>query len=626
MKVLFNSRKIEYKNPFGCIVQGQPCTIHLYVSKDVKAQNVFISTDEDEIPMCDYKMEWQSENEEYNIYSTTFSLGRCGLYFYFFKIFTHSDEIRIFNTDNEATIGSGCRWQLSCYSDMLKISEEFQGKVMYQIFPDRFYKVGECDTTEKMTPFSIHRRTHDTPLYLPDFNGVVQNNDFYGGNLQGIKSKLSYLKELKVSLIYLNPIFLAYSNHRYDTGDYKKIDPLLGTEQDFKDLCDAAHRLKMKIILDGVFSHTGSKSTYFDIDNNYGGGAYHDPNSQYRSWFQFKTYPNDYESWWGITTLPCTKELDPNFLDYIIEGEDSVIAHWMELGADGFRLDVADELPDEFIEKLHRRVHEINPNSIVIGEVWEDASNKMSYGYRRKYFTKLELDSVMNYPFKDAIIAFSKGKLQAKDFVNVIMSIAENYPEPILHSLMNSLSTHDTVRIINSLAVPDQRLTKPQRALYWMEQHEMMRGIIMERAAVFLQFILPGCPCIYYGDEIGMQGFEDPFNRKYFQWEDRNEELLSFYKKMAKLKKSNVQLRLGSVDAEALSEKVISVTRILEGIELTAIVSSEESFTMDITGYHIVMITRAEQIKTKLVFKKYGFALLEKTKKVVDNDVNAQEE
>lgn len=610
MKVLYDSRKLEFKNPFGCIVQGNPCTIHLRVSKDIQAKSVFICTDEDTLPMCDYKMEFVSEDDEYNIYETTFSLSRCGIYFYYFKIATQSETLRVYNKNGESCIDDGLSWQLTCYSSELSISEEFQGKVMYQIFPDRFFKVGECDVTDKIKPFSLHKREYDTPLYLPDINGEVQNNDFYGGNLQGIKAKIPYLRELKVNILYLNPIFMAFSNHRYDTADYKRIDPLLGTEADFKELCDACHRVGIKVILDGVFSHTGCKSVYFDIENKFGNGAFHNSDSPYYSWYQFKNYPNDYESWWGITTLPCTNELDPSFLDFIIEGEDSVIAHWLNLGADGYRLDVADELPDEFIKRLRRRVHEIKPNSIVIGEVWEDASNKISYGVRRKYFTELELDSVMNYPYKDAIIAFVKGNIAASGIAEVIMTIAENYPEPILHSLMNSLSTHDTERIVNALITFERRLTKSQRALYWMEQHELMRGIIMEKCAAFMQFILPGCPCIYYGDEIAMQGFEDPFNRKYFQWDNINEDLLGFYKKLAKLKKSNVALQRGNVRAEEIAPGTVCITRDYEGERMQAFVSVEDNFSIEIGESRVVMINRGEQIKSKLILKKYGFALI----------------
>lgn len=610
MNVIYDSRKVEYKDPFGCVIQGQPCTIRIHISKDVSPQNVYLCVDEDNAPICDYKMEWEGDNETHNIFKCIVSMSRCGLYFYYFKVRANSTEYRVYNEDNQASIGSGGRWQVSYYSPEMYISPSFQGKVMYQIFPDRFHQVGECDTTEKLKPFSLHKRMYDIPLYLPDINGEVQNNDFYGGNLKGIQAKLSYLKELKVGIIYLNPVFMAYSNHRYDTADYKRIDPLLGTKQDFADLCAAAHRMGMKIVLDGVFSHTGSRSTYFDIDNHFGGGAYHDPESPYRSWFQFQHYPDTYTSWWGITTLPCTNEMDPAFVNYIIDDEDSVVAHWMNLGADGFRLDVADELPDEFIERLHSRVHRLNPEGIVIGEVWEDASNKVSYSVRRKYFTKLELDSVMNYPFKDAIIGFVRGSVPAKALTNTVMGIAENYPKPVLHTLMNSLSTHDTVRIVNALYNTDERMTKSQRGLHWMRQHELIRCLILERCAAFLQYMLPGSPCIYYGDEIGMQGFEDPFNRRYFQWDNINEDMLSFYKQLGKLKKSNDALSKGDVWCETLGERTVKLTRKYDNTTLVAIASVDE-FTTELTNGRVIFINRGKLDRKELTLKKYGFVLYE---------------
>lgn len=611
MHVIYDSRSAEFKQPFGCVMSGCDVAIRLHVSKDVNPQRVSISTLEDAVPICDYKMEWIGENDDYNIFQGTFTLLHCGLYFYYFKIQYDKGTVSIFNKDNAANIGDGGHWQLTCYSPDMYIADEFKGKIIYQVFPDRFNKVGECDVTDKITPFSVHQRLYDVPLYLPDYNGEVQNNDFYGGNLQGIIAKLSYLKELKVQILYLNPIFLSYSNHRYDTGDYQRVDPMLGTTEDFKELCDAAHNLGMKVILDGVYSHTGSKSIYFDIENRFGNGAYHNKNSPYYSWYQFEKYPTVYTSWWGITTLPCLNKMNKSYLDYIIEGEDSVVAFWMKLGADGYRLDVADELPDEFIERLHRRVHGINKDSLVIGEVWEDASNKVSYGGRRKYFSALELDSVMNYPCKDAIISFMRGESNAHNIANAIMTIAENYPKPVLDSLMNNLSTHDTVRIINSLVSPKNILTKRERALHWMRQHEIMRGIIMERCAAFIQYVMPGSPCIYYGDEIGMQGFEDPFNRRYFQWDNINNDLLSFYKDIGRIKKHVKALQVGDVRATSLSDTVLKITRTLDGKSYSGYVSVGDKFTVDIGASRVIFIQRGEQQKQQLVLKKFGFALVE---------------
>lgn len=611
MRILYDSKKIEYKTPFGCIVQDQSCTIHVRIPKNFGTHHVYLCIDADGIAYSQFALHYDSSHDDYDDYAVTFSIQDCGLYFYNFRIDT-ADKSFFINKDDggQTSIDSGVKWQLTCYSREFNISNSFKGKIMYQIFPDRFYQVGECDVSEKIKPFLIHKNKYDIPLYLPDINGVVQNNDFFGGNLKGIEAKLPYLKELNVGIIYLNPIFMAYSNHRYDTGDYMRIDPLLGTEKDFKELCDKAHELDMKIILDGVFSHTGSKSVYFDEDNTFGNGAFNSPKSPYVSWFQFEKYPDKFTSWWGITTLPCTDELDPHFSNFIIENDDSVLAHWMKLGADGYRLDVADELPDEFIKRLHRRVHQLKEDSLVIGEVWEDASNKESYGVRRQYFTNMELDSVMNYPFKNGIIDFIKGNISAKNLADIVMTIAENYPLPVLMCLMNSLSTHDTVRILTSLGVDGSELTKPQRSQYWMTPEQLEVAITMEKAAAFLQFVFPGNPCIYYGDEIGMQGFEDPFNRRYFMWENINNDMFNFYKGLTEIYATSEVLQSGTILAEECDNGTICITRMANGETLKAIVSNEESYRTNIPKASVITMDKGSYKNGILKLEKYGFVLL----------------
>jgi glycosidase len=422
---------------------------------------------------------------------------------------------------------------------------------MYQIFPDRFNQSGDCDTEGKLEPFWIHSDKRDVPHYLPNEKGEVENCDFYGGNLNGIAEKLDYLKELGVDVIYINPIFKSWSNHRYDTADYHKIDELLGTEEDFRGLCELAHEREMKIILDGVFSHTGSNSRYFDKKGIFGGGAYHCPDSPYRSWYDFKAYPHDYTSWWGIETLPCVNELDEGFRNFIIDDEDSVVAHWIRAGADGFRLDVADELPDEFIAAFRARLKSIKPDALLIGEVWEDASNKISYGKRRRYFVGGELDSVMNYPFRSSIIDYVLKIDNGTRFKEAVMTIAENYPKCVLNSLMNMLSTHDTPRILSMLSRENNVGDKNACAGYTMSPSAREEALSRLRTATFLQFILPGMPCIYYGDEIGTEGFGDPFNRGYFNWDKvSGNSLREFFIRLARIRKSHEAIRLGDVYVE----------------------------------------------------------------------------
>ena len=346
-------------------------------------------------------------------------------------------------------------------------------------------------------------------------------------------------------MIYLNPIFEAHSNHRYNTADYESIDPLLGKEEDFISLCMEAHKLGIKIILDGVFSHTGDDSIYFNRYKRYDGdGAYNSKSSPYYKWYKFNNWPDSYSSWWGIDTLPETDETNPSYMEFIT-GKNGVIAKWMRLGADGFRLDVADELPDEFIVKIRERIKAENPEAFLLGEVWEDASTKTAYGVRRESLLGKELDSVMNYPFREAIIDYLVND-NAEDFMERILTITENYPKEIVDALMNPLGTHDTVRIISRLSGEDAE--GPEKSKEWQagfslstEQKERCKRLLKIAAAI--QYTLPGFPSVYYGDEVGMEGLKDPFNRQAFPWRNLDMELLGFFEKLGKIRANNHMLR-----------------------------------------------------------------------------------
>lgn len=576
MQILFDSKNTEYKSPFGCLRAGEGATISLLIPDCCECLSASLWVTNDEGFSRTHLMTKSARSAPYTRYTTTFTLHEAGLYFYCFKIVTKNGAFTLYKRGDGTNMEEGDLWQISCLPDRLHTPKAFQGAIYYQIFPDRFYKTTLVGTSEKATDFVLHEEETDIPVYLPDEKGEILNRDFFGGNLRGICAKLPYLASLSVSVIYLNPIFEAYSNHRYDTADYLRIDPLLGTMEDFVRLCDQAHALGIKIVLDGVFSHTGSDSRYFDKKDRYGGGAYHDPASPYRAWYQFEKYPEKYDSWWGIDTLPATNELCPSYLDFIIEGEDSVVAHWLRAGADGFRLDVADELPDEFIVRLRRRVKEIKPEAVVIGEVWEDASNKISYGVRRKYFTGGELDATMNYPFRDAIIGFLKGHVSAYDVKNTVMTICENYPSDVIPCLMNSLSTHDTPRILTLLSDVPTPQSREERAYFSLTEDARARAKEKLFCAIFMQFVLPGSPCIYYGDEAGLEGYEDPFNRRFFPWGKEDEEILSFTASMASLRQRSDILRLGETSIDVLSDDTLCIKRTLDGKTLLCLLTRED--------------------------------------------------
>ena len=520
MRILFDSRQTQYKTPFGTLRTGECCVLQIRIPTEVGASGVRLMLEDSEHAVCaELPFSFASRGEDgYELWRLEFTRQETGLHFYWFRIDKRGGgSFRLFRQGSDTNMEAGEKWQLSVIPADFRVPDFAPGAVMYQIFPDRFARSGSCDLTYKLQPFWVHESPDELPEYRPDAQGEVRNNDFFGGNFAGICEKLPYLQELGVGVLYLNPIFMAWSNHRYDTADYRRPDPMLGTEEDFRTLCDEAHARGMRVILDGVFSHTGSNSVYFDAKHVFGHGAVSDPNSPYRRWYSLHHYPDDYEAWWGIRTLPCVEELDETYLHYIIEDEDSVIAHWLRLGADGFRLDVVDELPDEFVRRLRRRMRQIDPQSLLLGEVWEDASNKRAYGVSRRYFVDGELDSVMNYPWRNAIVAFLTDADDGTALGESLMTLAENYPPEVLSCVMNHLGTHDTPRILTVLGEPFCG-TKDERAHRRMTPVQRKTALMRLRMAVFLQFTLPGMPCIYYGDEAGMEGFEDPFCRACYPW------------------------------------------------------------------------------------------------------------
>lgn len=457
------------------------------------------------------------------------SFSETGLYFYYFIIGGSKAGVGKFR-DLEYSENIAY-YQLIVYSENYVGTDWFRGGVMYQIFPDRFFKGKDIAIEQGKW---LHKNWNEMPEYRMNAQGKVLNNDFFGGNIDGVIKKLDYIKALGVTVIYFNPIFKAYSNHRYDTGDYLQIDSLFGSDEDFDRLVEECSRRGIRIILDGVFNHTGDDSRYFNKYGHYDElGAYQSQDSKYYAWYNFKQFPNKYDSWWGIDVLPAVNESCESYAQFIT-GKDGVVEHWMRRGVSGFRLDVADELPDEFIEKIRSAAKGVSKDSIIIGEVWEDASNKIAYGKRRKYLQGTELDSVMNYPLKDAIIQYVRtgDTLVLRE---TIAQLRDNYPKFVLDSLMNILGTHDTARILTVLGgIP--AYNKDEMAGTAMPPEVKERAKELLKTAAILQFTLFGVPCIYYGDEIGMEGYGDPFCRYPFRWDDIDEELLSFYKNLGKLR------------------------------------------------------------------------------------------
>ena len=575
MRILFDSRQEQYKTPFGTLRAGNSCVLHMDVPESSGATSVTLVMENcDEQPCCEFTFEKERFSGVYTTWRCEFTMQERGLYFYWFRIGKRDGSFRLFRQGDQTNMEAGEKWQLSIIPQDFTVPDYARGAVMYQIMPDRFFKVGECDLTDKLCPFWVHENLSDTPQYTADAEGNWCN-DFYGGNLQGIRAKLSYLHTLGVGVLYLNPIFMAYSNHRYDTADYKRIDPMLGTADDFAALCRDAHALEMRVILDGVFSHTGSNSVYFDAKGIFGHGAVSDSNSPYRAWYRFRHYPDDYDAWWNMPTLPNIEELSESYVNYIIEDDDSVLAHWLNLGADGFRLDVVDELPDEFVRKLKKRLRVLKPDALLLGEVWEDASNKRAYGVSRRYFVDGELDSVMNYPWQKGIVAFVRGEDDGSALGEGIMRLAENYPPEVLACVMNLLGTHDTMRILTVLG-GEYHASKAEWATARLSPEARALAVRRLHTAAFLQFMLPGMASIYYGDEVGMEGGADPFCRRYYPWSAGDESLRSFYAALCRVKNETQALKTGDVRVTEAGNGRLSFVRKTENQVVEVYVNQSE--------------------------------------------------
>ncbi|MDD6022546.1 MAG: glycoside hydrolase family 13 protein [Oscillospiraceae bacterium] len=547
----FNSHNTLHKSKFGAIKQGETVTFNVVLPRDMKCTGVALVVRNDrEPPQQGFynHFRWlrmEGDSEEW--WTLDYTPTEPGLCWYRFECYTPWGVNHITNFGNGIGIlnAFGKEFQMTVYSKDFSTPDWLKGGIIYQIFPDRFYSSGS-DKPGVPGDRVIRTDLNAEPFWRPDENGRVKNNDYFGGDLAGIKEKLGYLQSLGVSCIYLNPIFEANSNHRYDTADYSKIDPLLGSEKDLTELCKEAEKYGIKVILDGVFSHTGDDSVYFNKYSRYDSlGAYQSRESKYFGWYKFEHFPDKYDSWWGIDILPEVNETDDSFIDFI-SGENGIAKKWLKAGAGGWRLDVADELPDKFLDSFRKAVKAQDSDALILGEVWEDASNKCSYGERRRYLLGDQLDSVMNYPFADAVISFVRSGA-AEGFTDKIMTILENYPPQVVNVLMNHIGTHDTARAITRLAGESCE----NRGREWQSEkaltaEEYARGVKLMKIASLIQFTLPGVPSIYYGDEAGMQGYKDPFNRKFYPWGNENEELVSWYRALGNFRRERKVFADGS--------------------------------------------------------------------------------
>ena len=552
---MFHSRNPIYRNPTGAVQAHTNIHFKLLVPREFRCCAARLMVGEEFTKQVKtLGLFWCGMNgEDHEWWECDFTPEQSGLYFYRFEIDTWRGTLGItsrFGGESgidEFGAPEGECWQLTVFESQYQTPDWLSGGIMYQIFPDRFYRSG---TTKYNVPQDryLHQRWGSQPEWRPNHQGEITNSDYFGGDLEGIIQKLDYLQSLGITCIYLNPIFEAHSNHRYDTADYTKVDPLLGSKEDFKRLCKEANKRGIHIMLDGVFNHTGSDSIYFNRKGRYQTlGAYQSQESPYYDWYQFYQWPEQYACWWNFETLPNVNETNETYNAYI-NGTDGVIQTWLKAGADGWRLDVADELPDLFLDDITKAAKQVKPTSMILGEVWEDASNKMAYGQRRRYLLGKQLDSVMNYPFREAIIGFLTGKNPA-EMMELIMTVLEHYPPSAIHLLMNHIGTHDTERILTVLGgEPLNGRDREWQSRTKLSQEQRSRGLSLLKLASLMQYTLPGIPCVYYGDEAGMEGYRDPFNRGCFPWGHEDAELVSWYRSLGKIRHSCEVLKQGTLE------------------------------------------------------------------------------
>ena len=565
---VFDPRCTLCKYPFGAVPLGAPVTLHVrpegregFVRCALLLRREFAGED------WEWELQAEGWDGERQRFSLTFPAPETPeLCWYAFRLTRADGSVRYLDASGWADQPQH-RWQMTVYDAASPTPGWFGEGLTYQIFPDRFCRSRLPDMAEMPAGRRLHGNWEDVPDYLPDGDGEYCR-DFFGGDLAGIREKLPYLRELGVETLYLCPIFEASSNHRYNTGDYRRIDPMLGTEEDFRALCAEAHDLGIRVILDGVFNHNGRDSRYFNADGRYDTlGAAQSQDSPYYPWFHFHPWPTDYDAWWGIRDLPAVNEDAPSYRDFIFGGEDSVIRHWLRAGADGWRLDVADELPDDFIAGIRQAMDETKPGCLLLGEVWEDGSNKIAYSQRRRYLLGGETHCLMNYPFRTAALCYLRGG-DAAEFRESMETLRENYPAPAFLSAMNFLGTHDTPRVLSLLGEGQAPAEKAERAVYRLNPEEERLGKERWKLASALLYAFPGSPMLFYGDEAGLQGLEDPFCRGGYPWGREDGDLLAWFRLLGRVRK-RPSLRRGDLTWLHAQGPLLAFRRQAEG-ETTA--------------------------------------------------------
>ena len=417
-----------------------------------------------------------------------------------------------------------------------------QDAIFYQIFPDRF-----ANGDPSIDPPNVQKWGAPPDLWHSQ-----------GGDLRGILQKLDYLLDLGVNALYLNPIFESASIHRYNTNDYFKIDHRLGTLADFHALLDAAHRNGMRVILDGVFNHCGRGFFAFMdvIENN--------EHSAYVDWFHIQRFPLDacgpgqaqnYQGWWGHKSLPKLNTANPHVRSYLMK----VARYWIDRGADGWRLDVPNEIDDDsFWEEFRHVVKSVNRDAYILGEIWT---------VEQRWANDKHFDGLMNYPARDILLAALNGTADAVEFGERVEALLEAYPREHVQAMYNALGSHDVERLATLLGGHLDKI----------------------KLAYLFQMAYPGAPAIYYGDEVGLEGGKDPDCRRAFPWDsaDWKGDLRPWIQQLIAIRKARPSMRRGDYKRLLAADGVYAFLRSL-GEEKTVIVlnfsPAPREFSIPVSG------------------------------------------
>jgi cyclomaltodextrinase / maltogenic alpha-amylase / neopullulanase len=603
LSLAFDSRSAQHKQPFGAVIAGATLRFALDALPGVEKltlvveqrrlegnQEVLEYSEVARVPMVKTT---QGDREHW---TASHRFADVSVHGYWFEAEIAGRRYALQNNRNalhwtreKGTGGAGevgelpgaastiRRFRQTVYSPDFKVPDWAADVIYYYVFPERFRngdkrndpKPGIAKYHDGTVEF--HENWLDKPWKPGDGSDERYNNDFFGGDLAGIIDKLDYILELGANTIYMTPLFRAASNHKYDTADYKQIDPGFGTNADFERLTREAAKRGIRIIPDTSLNHVGQDSRYFDRYGNFNDkGAFEggriDPASPYASWFTFdasqKQADKQYKGWVGIADLPELDKSSPAWRNYAYRDRDSVMKLWLDRGAAGWRMDVAPWVPDDFWREWRAEIKRHKPDALTVAETWFDSS---------KYFLGDMFDSTMNYVFRNAVLEYAAGG-KASGLVEQLEALREAYPPQALHALMNLLSTHDQARALHHFGWHDG--VKDTTVIARAKQRLLL--------AVFIQMTYPGAPTIYYGDEVGVTGGDDPYNRATYPWQDVGGKpdltLLAQFKQLTKLRNDHAILRRGKLLAPLhVDEHVVVFAREHEGRWALAAVNNADA-------------------------------------------------